>query len=186
MSYDDNSSGEVVTPPNVQTDPPKTVGWYGRMTKRQRRWFWIGTFLAVMFLLGSVGRSHDPKAAPVGTPSPAVATSPGTAGGQQSMPTPVPPVVQAAPKVNTVPEPITYSQGDYEVGYGEGQIRPGKYKTTGPDGIFKFSMWTVYGDFDRKNMIAFGSVGDGPGIMTVPKNGKLVTFSGSAAWVQSK
>ena len=185
MSNTTDGHEPQATPPNVNTVPPKEVGWYGRMSKRQRRWFWVGTFVAVILMLGSVGRGHDPKATPVGSPSTAVATAPAPVPGQQSVPAPVAPVDQPAPKVNTVTEPITYSQGDYEVGNGEGQIKPGKYKTTGPDGIFKFSMWTVYGDFDRKNMMAFGSVGDGPGIMTVPKNGKLVTFSGSAEWIKS-
>lgn len=179
-------------PQNEETVPPKDGGWYSRMTKRQRRWFWIGTVLAVLFCLGSVthgSRSSEPLSAPVTTssPAPVVPTAPAPATSQEGNPGQGSPshVAAPVPPVDQSPVITGYGSGDYEVGKSEGEIAPGKYKTTGPDGMFKFSMWTVYSDVDRQHMIAFGSVGDGPGIMTVPKNAKLVSFSGSATWVKA-
>jgi hypothetical protein len=86
------------------------------------------------------------------------------------------PMAAAAPAAAPVPAapsgPLTtFGSGTYEVGTGDGQVTPGKYRTVGPEaGDFGSCYWArlkdTDGDFD--SIIANGNT-EGPAVVTISK-----------------
>jgi hypothetical protein len=150
----------------------KNVERHSGMTTGQR-WFiivagTIAVFAIIGALTGSTTRSN-------------VATA--------AQPTPV---AQQAPQPTTQPEPYQqkpgqtiylYVNNDYEVGYGEGQIMPGRYVSNGSDEFF--STWMIYSDAGKQHFIDGGSIGESQQrFMNVPQDAKVVALTGTAGWVK--
>lgn len=129
--------------------------------EKSRKWLWITIAILGFLLIGAYGKAS--------TPTPAVAASQSATQSQQ----------QAIPVV------LAYTNGDYEVGNGAGQIEPGRYLCDGDTSMMKFSMWTAYTDTGKQHPVDFGSVSEtGRRYMTVTTNMKMVSFSGDASWIK--
>jgi len=149
----------------------KNVERHSGMTTGQR-WFiivagTIAVFAVIGALTGSTTRSNVAMASP---PTPAVA----------AVPTPT----QAQQSTTPVEQVLAYTNGDYVVGYGQGQIAPGRYLCDGDKEGFAFSSWTAYSDSGKQHPVDFGSVGEsGRRYMTVTQEHKIVSFTGDAMWI---
>lgn len=96
----------------------------------------------------------------------------------------------AAPIAVTSTAPVgpftAFKAGTYEVGNAVGQVKPGKYKTTVPDGFIAHCYWerlsSLDGDFNsiiaNDNLFEVGT----PGILTVKATDKGVKVSGDCEW----
>ena len=123
----------------------------------------------VMFFFGLTVGMMPHQTTTVAQPAPIVAAAP-------AQPAPAPATTQAG-----VTHPmIGFSDGTYEVGTGDGQILPGKYKVGPAEG----GMGNYY-SITRGGTIVKNDYTHGPTFMTV-KAGDTVTISGGGQWVQSQ
>jgi hypothetical protein len=171
-------------PQNEEANPPKVIVERRGLTNGMK-WFILvdATFLIfclIAVLSGNLTRSDTTSVLqPLPTSS---ATHGGNAGQQPSATAPVGPVNSAAPTEMV----YAYSNNDYVVGTGEGQIPPGRYQCNGDDKGFKFSSWTTYSDLDKQHILDIGSIGGSETrFMTVDQNAKMVSLNGDAVWIKA-
>jgi hypothetical protein len=187
-----NQNQEDSGPTNHTPTDSRNVGWYRGMTKRQRRWFWIGTIIVVMICLracASVAPHSDPQVGPAQSPSPAVVAAPAPPqapqNGAPAIPAPVAPVDQATPKIEFVPTaPLTtFSDGMYLVGT---DIQAGSYKTSGPVSPVKMGYWArMRNDSGEFSAVIANSIINGPARVSV-KAGEYLEVTGGAVWTLVK
>jgi hypothetical protein len=187
-----NQNQEDSGPTNHTPTDSRNAGWYRGMTKRQRRWFWIGTIIVVMICLRACGLAaprHDPQVGPAQSPSPAVVAAPAPPqapqNGAPAIPAPVAPVDQATPKIESVPTaPLTtFSDGMYLVGT---DIKAGSYKTSGPVSPVKMGYWArMRNDSGEFSAVIANSIINGPARVSV-KAGEYLEVTGGAVWTLVK
>jgi hypothetical protein len=187
-----NQNQEDSGPTNHTPTDSRNAGWYRGMTKRQRRWFWIGTIIVVMICLRACGLAaprHDPQVGPAQSPSPAVVAAPAPPqapqNGAPAIPAPVAPVDQATPKIESVPTaPLTtFSDGMYLVGT---DIQAGSYKTSGPVSPVKMGYWArMRNDSGEFSAVIANSIINGPARVSV-KAGEYLEVTGGAVWTLVK
>jgi hypothetical protein len=187
-----NQNQEDSGPTNHTPTDSRNAGWYRGMTKRQRRWFWIGTIIVVMICLRACGLAaprHDPQVGPAQSPSPAVVAAPAPPqapqNGAPAIPAPVAPVDQATPKIESVPTaPLTtFGDGMYLVGT---DIQAGSYKTSGPVSPVKMGYWArMRNDSGEFDALIANSIINGPARVTV-KAGEYLEVTGGAVWTLVK
>jgi hypothetical protein len=187
-----NQNQEDSGPTNHTPTDSRNAGWYRGMTKRQRRWFWIGTIIVVMICLRACGLAaprHDPQVGPAQSPSPAVVAAPAPPqapqNGAPAIPAPVAPVDQATPKIESVPPaPLTtFSDGMYLVGT---DIKAGSYKTSGPVSPVKMGYWArMRNDSGEFSAVIANSIINGPARVSV-KAGEYLEVTGGAVWTLVK
>ena len=176
------------TPQNEEANPPKVIVERRGLTNGMR-WFILidATFLIfclIAVLSGSVTRSDTVS---VLRPMPTSSAAQGGNAAQQSGATaPVPSVNSTAPMPQPIQTVLAYSNNDYVVGTGEGQIAPGLYQCNGDNNGFKFSTWTSYTDMSKEHIRDFGSIGEGQHrFMTVAQDAKVVSLTGDAVWIKA-
>jgi hypothetical protein len=106
--------------------------------KRRRRWWpWALILGAILFIVVIAVNNPVAPAPAVSTPTPA-ASAPGVPSGVDPNTWTPGPAVAPAVAPAAAPEPsgplTTVGPGFYEVGTGDGQVAPGKYKSANPEG----------------------------------------------------
>jgi hypothetical protein len=100
------------------------------------------------------------------------------------------PTVGAVPTPTPTPDPepagplSTFGAGTYEVGTGDGQVAPGKYKTTGPDDGAPSCYWARLKNLEGDlSSITANNNAEGPTVVTIsPKD---AAFQTGCEWVKS-
>lgn len=132
--------------------------------EKSRKWLWITIAILGFLLIGAYGNRSQAS-----TPTPAVAAAQSATQSQQQ----------------GIPVVLAYTNGDYEVGNGAGQIAPGRYLCDGDDSAFAFSTWTTYSDSGKQHILGLGSVSEqGRRYLTVTPDTKMVSFTGDAMWIK--
>ena len=156
--------------------PPTTPSPALRPAPKQRkRWPYIAAIPVALFIGIGLGNAGDTAPA-------ATSTAPVTI----TAPAPDPVIVKVDPDVrdtNRFPEPGTqaqptgpltmFSDGTYEVGTGDGQVAPGKYKSPGPGYYARLKS----NDGEVADIIK-NDFSQGQMLMTVQKTDKYVTVTG--------
>jgi hypothetical protein len=137
--------------------------------KRRRRWPWVvGAIVAVLFAVSAVAGQAPTPTQPAAAPPQAIPYD-----GTYPSYTPTAEPAQSGPLTE-------FSDGTYEVGNGDGQVPPGKYKSPGP-GVTSGGMC-----YSARLKTGDGAVGDiidnnidrGPSILNVGKSDGFVKVTG--------
>lgn len=178
----------MTQPPYGQPDPRQWQG-YGQQApppppKRRRKWPWVVGGILLLFVVVGVANGPAPTAStsppPAGVPS---GVDPSTFNRQ-------PPAVSGGVRVETyvvpaAPEPAqagpltSIGPGTYEVGTGDGQVAPGKYRSTGPDGSAGICYYSRLKNNDGSlGDIIANNVSQGPSILNVAKGDGYIEVNG--------
>lgn len=169
---------------------PPHAGWPGQEPtqwgppptppKKRKRWPWILGGIVLLFVLVGVVNAGN------GGTTPATQNRPGTPSGVDSQrydagwaPQAGGPIEETRQQASAAPSgPLTvFGAGTYEVGTGDGQVAPGKYKTQGPEDGDHSCYWARLKntDGDLESIVANGNA-EGPTVVTVgPRDGAFET-----------
>lgn len=149
------------------TTPTPTPG-----PKQKKRWPYIAAIPVALFVgigLGSANHgTTTPVAAPVTVTAPAAVSPYPMPSDARDNPTVPDPYTQAQP---TGPL-TTFGEGTYEVGTGDGQVAPGKYKSPGPGYYARLKS-----DDGELGSIIDNQLSEGQLLLTVKKTDKYIEVS---------
>ena len=149
--------------------PPQQWGPPPTPSRKRRKWpFVLGAIVLLVVLIGVANAGNEPPRVASSPPS-----SPGgwTGSGSATVRATVAPAVPSGPL-------SSFGSGTYEVGTGDGQVAPGKYKTAGPDGgDYGSCYWARLKDTtgEMGSIIANGNA-EGPTVVSIgPRDGAFET-----------
>lgn len=182
----DNLGAPMTQPPNDpnqwrqyghQQQPPQWAPPASApAVKKRRKWPWIvGGVVLVLFVIGLAGNNSRPPSnstpvvpyTPPQVISAVPAATPGTA---------APAPTENTPALSSSGPLTTFSDGTYEVGTGEGQVAPGKYKSPGSGGTCYWAR-LKHNDGALGDIIA-NNIGEGQMILNVGKSDGYVEVRG--------
>lgn len=165
---------------NDEATPPNVAPVHYGMTNGQRWFIIIALTIAGLAVIGALtGRLPSSEATSV---VPTQTRSTEVQGGNAAQQPASVPTVDQSPPAQVV---YSYSNNDYMVGDGQGQMPAGLYQCSGDDLGIMYSSWTTWGDVNKKNILTVGSIGQGEHrFMTVETNAKMVSLNGDAVWIK--